>query len=332
MGEARADRPAVVLRADGGRDAGLGHVRRCRALAAALAPWAECRLVVDEAPGLESALTAARAGGAAALVVDSYRVSDDELARARVHVRVTARVDDTGRFPIPADLVINPAVGLAPPATPGATRYCLGPRFALLEPAFGVDPARASPGNVRRVLVVLGGASQAALMAAVARAVRAALPGAALDVVVGPIGDAADAVARALPGGGGVTVHAAPESLRPLMLAADLAVSGGGVTALELAATATPTVAVRLSENQRRNLDGLERAGALVQAGDATDPGLAATVEAAVAALARDPARRRRLGELGRDLVDGRGATRVADELRALVTAPAAIAAGARPC
>ena len=103
MGEARADRPAVVLRADGGRDAGLGHVRRCRALAAALAPWAECQLVVDEAPGLESALTAARARGAAALVVDSYRVSDDELARARVHVRVTARVDDTGRFPIPAD-------------------------------------------------------------------------------------------------------------------------------------------------------------------------------------------------------------------------------------
>jgi spore coat polysaccharide biosynthesis predicted glycosyltransferase SpsG len=332
MGEARADRPAVVLRADGGREAGLGHQRRCRALAAALAPWAEVRIVVEAEPGLASALAAARDLGAAALVVDSYHVAPEALARARGAVRVTVRVDDTGRFPIPADLVVSPATGLSPPAAPGATRYLLGPRFALLEPAFGADPARASRGDVRRVLVVLGGATQAALMAAVARAVRAALATAAVDVVVGPVGDAADAVARALAGVGGVTVHAAPESLRPLMLAADLAVSGGGVTALELAATATPTVAVRLSENQRRNLDGLERAGAVVPAGDAADPGLAAAVEAAVAALARDPARRRRLGEQGRDLVDGRGVTRVADELRALVTAPAAIAAGARPC
>jgi len=286
-------------------------------------------VLVEEGAGLAGALAAARELAAAALVVDSYRVSARELAAARAAVRLTVRVDDAGRFPLPADVVVNPALGVRPPADPGATQYLLGPRYALLAGAFAAAPARSVVARVGRVLVALGGATPAALMGRVARAVREALPGAALDAVAGPAGDAADAVRAALADLGDVTVHAAPASLRPLMLRADLAVSAGGVTALELAATATPAVGVCLAANQRRNLLGLADEGALVAAGDADDPGLPAAVRAAVAALAVDPERRRRLGARGRALVDGLGAARVADAMRARLAAPAAVGGAA---
>ncbi|OGK89598.1 MAG: hypothetical protein A2X36_05105 [Elusimicrobia bacterium GWA2_69_24] len=305
-------------------------MRRAEALVEALAPWAECRMLVDETEGLGRALEVVRDLTAVALVVDSYRVSPRELEAARGRVRLTVRVDDAGRFPLAADIVVNAALGLAPPPPARGTRYLLGPRFALLGRVFAAGPARPAGRDVERVLVAFGGATPAALVARVAGAVRAALPRAALDVVVGPAGDGAEAVRAALGVLDGVTLRVAPESLRPLMLAADLAVSAGGVTALELAATATPTVAVCLAPNQRTNLDGLAATGALVVAGDADDPRLVDTVRAAVAALAAEPERRRRLGARGRALVDGLGAARVADEMRARLGAATPV--GGRPC
>jgi len=44
-----------------------------------------------------------------------------------------------------------------------------------------------------------------------------------------------------------------PQDVAPLMLAADMAVCGGGQTTSELAATGTPAIAIRLAENQTLN-------------------------------------------------------------------------------
>ena len=115
--------------------------------------------------------------------------------------------------------------------------------------------------------------------------------------------------------------RAAERGLRPLMLGADLAVSGGGVTLLELAATATPTVGVAVAANQDGNLKGLERLDAIHHAGRLE--GAAAAVGTAAAALAEEPARRRALGERARQVVDGGGAARVAAVVRAALAAQA---------
>lgn len=331
----RGDRPVVALRAESGSAVGLGHVRRCLALAQALAPHARPRLLLrgDEtaaavvrrarlepvavADGLDATLAAARAIGAAALVVDSYAIDPRALAAAPRDVAVLGLIDDAGRFPIVVDVVVNSALGVAPPAAAGETDYLLGPRFALLSQDFVVDPSPRSSADVRRVLISLGGVARADLIALVARAVRRAVPAAELDVVVGPSGDAMDRVQSALAGVSGVRWHRAPAAMRPLMVDADLAVSAGGVTAYELAATATPAVALCLADNQRPNLEGLAAEGAIVVAGDAEDPRVASRLEMAVAALAADAERRTQLARRARTLVDGRGAARVADRLLA---------------
>src|SRR5207244_11064830 len=62
-----------------------------------------------------------------------------------------------------------------------------------------------------------------------------------------------------------------PPQMRDLMLACDVAITGGGQTTYELAATGTPALAIRLADNQTGNLRGLSAHGAIRWAGDATD-------------------------------------------------------------
>jgi spore coat polysaccharide biosynthesis predicted glycosyltransferase SpsG len=222
-------------------------VRRCLAIGQAASAWADVELLVagDEAvlplaadAGVPAALVPAdfdvtldriRAAAADALVVDSYAIGHDALRAACALTRVVA-LDDHGRFPVPADLVVNPAAGLTPPSGDG--RYLLGPRFAPLARDFETAPTRTTSEHVAAVLIVLGGATPAALAAGVARAVHRAVPAAIRHVIVGLVGAASEDIARALGGVTGVVFHRAPRAMRELMATSDLAVAAGGVTLL----------------------------------------------------------------------------------------------------
>jgi spore coat polysaccharide biosynthesis predicted glycosyltransferase SpsG len=334
-----AERPVVALRADGDAATGLGHVRRCLALAAALRPAAEVRFFLrgsepvaamvewagmpcERVPApLGATLEAVGRLGARALVVDSYDVAGSELAVARASVPVVAVFDDRGGDPPPADIVIDPSPGRGGPTAASGSRYLAGPRFAPLTPEFAAPVRRHVAGREGRVLLVLGAATPCALMARLARAARRAHPGAVLDLVVGPTAEAPEVLATDLAGLPRVEIHRTPRDVRGLMLAADLAVTGGGVTVFELAATGTPAIGVGLAANQRRNLEGMAEAGCLVLAGWVGAAGLDGAVERAVAALAGDRERRASLSRRGRELVDGRGASRVAAALLAAISA-----------
>ena len=263
---------------------------------------------------LGSLLAAAEAARADAVVIDSYGINVAALRSVRDRVRLLTVIDDAAEFPIPAHLVVNAAPGVKPPVG-GGEGYLLGTEYALLAPEFIERPERDWFREPARLLVTLGAATPAGILGTLATAARLAVPDIALDVVVGPAADQL-LVNRALRPVGGVNVHKAPEDMRALMLATDLAVTAGGVTALELAATATPIVGVALARNQRANLLGLADAKALLFAGMGEDFRLAAAVADMVRALAIDAHRRRTLGERARLLVDGGGARRVADAIR----------------
>jgi len=226
-------------------------------------------------------------------------------------------LDDSGHYPLPADLVINAAPGVAAPAGENGARYLLGPRFALLRREFAGPVARDVRQRVGRLFLILGGATPSGLVAALARVARQALPAAVVDLVVGPAGDDPSLVVEKLADLDGVNVHAAPESVRPLMLGADLAITGGGFTLFELAATGTPALGVELAPNQRANLAGMVGAGTLVVAGKAEEAGLHEAVGRTLRTLALDVERRRAMSQRGLALVDGRGAVRVAEAIRA---------------
>lgn len=278
------------------------------------APW---RRVTHDAG---ATLAAAAAEGATALVVDSYTTTIPLRAARAAGIRLLVVLEDVGQ-PVDADVVVSPGL------TRTAGRLC-GLPYALLAPEFELTPARRWAPVVERALVVLGGSPPASSLAALAGAARRALPSARIDVVAGPGADGVGALER--PAADlELTLHAARRGLRELMVAADVAVSAGGVTLLELAACTTPTVVVAFAANQAPNIASLTAAGAAVSVGDAASATTPGAVEHALRALAGDADRRRALGEAARRLVDGGGARRVSEALRARLV-PAAAGALAR--
>jgi UDP-2,4-diacetamido-2,4,6-trideoxy-beta-L-altropyranose hydrolase len=305
--------PIVILLTEAGRGVGLGHLRRCQALAAALtASGAAVELLVTgqgwepapavaldwlgDAPALRATLRARRPD---AVIVDSYR-ADEALMRDLVTLvsRVVV-VDDLADRALPVSIVVNGgwhAARLAYRTLPETLRL-FGSQYALLDAAYA-DPARRAPGSgIRRVLVTLGGDADTGALMAVIAAVERVIPTAAVDVAVGSW-TAPDLAVE------GVTVHRGLASLRPLIVGADLVVSGGGMTLYECLATGASVVALAMADNQRPNVDEMARAGLIV----AAEPSLDATL----ARVASEPGLRRKLGALGREAVDGRGAPRVA--------------------
>lgn len=266
---------------------------------------------------LRQTLGLAAEWSADALVVDSYDAPVDRLSG--IGVRVVAVIDDLGDRPLPVTLVINGAAHaheLRYRVRPDTT-LCLGPEYALLRTEFADEPRRDISPQVGRALVTVGGADPALLTASLIAWAREALGSATLDVLVGPFWstEARAAADRAAKDDRAVVLHEDPAGIREMMLSCDLAVSGGGQTLYELAATATPAVAIRLFDNQTGNLRALSRDGALVWPGDASDADLGSKVVSTLKSLTADPSRRRALGTRARSLVDGRGASRVAQVL-----------------
>ena len=330
----------VLFRAAGGRGIGLGHVTRCSALAQALvARGAEVRMFVrgDERAaalagekGIEAAVLPEAAAGELptrllhawtphVLVVDDYDVPSAVVAasRDRAPTVVHAVLDDLGGRYVPADVLIN--------GTPGAESFeytteagclrLLGARFILLQPGFAAVPAREHREAIERVLITTGGADIGCLAARALHVVRRALGPVEAVVVRGPFADAASEAALAAVWDEHLVRVEHSNDLRAAMLACDLAVSAAGQSLYELAATATPSVAVIVAANQRANVRALEREGTLVSAGEVDEAEVEDRIATLVARLASDLQLRRAMGDAGRRAIDGRGAARVANAL-----------------
>jgi spore coat polysaccharide biosynthesis predicted glycosyltransferase SpsG len=335
--------PRIALLPDSGPGVGLGHVSRCLSLGrAAAALGAHVRLVAGpdacaaslvRSTSLEIVAVATVNGEGAidrlrqietdAVVVDSYRASARLFAELRSVAASVIAVDDLADRSLPVDVVVNGGVAAEelPYLRAPGIRFLLGPGYALLDPCYAASPAPRTEARVRRVLVTLGGGRHGDDLRVALAVLDDTLTDVDVDVVVGPGGGDAELTAAASVSPHRVRIHENSAGLRELIAAADLAISGSGMTLYELAATATPTVAVCMADNQRPNFEAFPRAGAAIAGGRAGEAGLRASLAAATARLGADAGLRRRLGERGRALVDGQGAERVARAIGEAVVA-----------
>ncbi|MFA6021936.1 MAG: hypothetical protein WC722_16860 [Rhodospirillales bacterium] len=317
----------VAIHADAGPGIGLGHAIRCCGLALALAKHNMIPIILNAAgDGLRpllnqygltdaacqaegaSVVQAARAAGAAMLVVDSYRLDRRALA-ALAHGLKLVWFDDTAEQPMIADAIINgsPAALSLPYALPAGILGLLGPDYQVVRPGLTARPRR---GPVRRLLVTYGGSDPKGVGKVLAGILPAAIT---TDFVVGPF---AETPANLSPQ---AHIHKAPKDMPALIECADLAISAGGQTLFELAAAQVPTIAIGIGTDQKPTLETLDRAGALVFAGWADDPALADHLRALLGAMIADEGRRLALAARAHALIDGGGGERIAAALKTLL-------------
>ena len=329
--------PVIVFRAEGGITGGLGHVRRSMTLARELekqgaktyfivnqggsASGFLCRhgfepIEVGEADDryLGETLKHVDRWRARGVIIDSYKIRD--LSCIQRSAAFTAVIDDLADRLLPVDMIINGSVNaseLPYQVSPG-TRLLLGANYILLREEFSGEVHHRISERVGRVMITVGGTDSEALTAKLVTWSRNALPTVSLDVVIGPFfnEDAERDIKRLAQDDPMVIPHVDPPNIRELMLKCDMAITGGGQTTYELAATGTPAVSIRLADNQSGNLQGLSAKGVLEWAGDMHDGDLEGRVIRVLRNLAEHADKRAKMSQAGRALVDGKGAARVA--------------------
>ena len=321
----------VLFVAAAGPRIGFGHLVRCRSLARALgvAPLVTVRgtpATRRRAASLGWRLSAVRNAGDLLRLDPQLLVVDDPSARmARAWVERARRlgvpvatVHDLGIAAVESDLLVD---GSVQPSRVREGRYgsLRGPAYAVLDPRVRLVRERGVRPAPRRVLIALGGGPHSTTAGRLARAIATRRG----DVEIRIAGGFAARGHAALPNATWIDVR---DGLVEELSSASVAVLAGGLTVYEACALGVPVVALALNAAQHITIRAVARRGAAVDAGSlgrATRKKAIVGAALAVDRLLQDATARRRVGTAGRQLVDGRGAARVAARLRQLTSVAA---------
>jgi spore coat polysaccharide biosynthesis predicted glycosyltransferase SpsG len=244
------------------------------------------------------------------------------LGPAAARALVVDDAADRGAYDVGLVLNQNAHADRAAYPADARARFLLGTSYALLRREFAADPpARPIPARASHVLVAFGGADPSGLSRRALQALAGLPDHLRRDLEVRLIVGAANAEAA------GLTELAA--GLAPGLLAiierdvidmpglfawSDLALTSGGSAVWEMARMGLPALVVETVPVETMLASGLARVGlddVLGRVDDLDD----ATIRTAVARRIDDQAWRRTTADLGRRLVDGRGAGRVVEAM-----------------
>jgi UDP-2,4-diacetamido-2,4,6-trideoxy-beta-L-altropyranose hydrolase len=347
--------PSLLIRADASQAIGMGHIMRCLALAQAWrraggeAHFAcaelpenlrrrlarhDCHVTTIEADvgserDAEQTLKLAEQLSASTLALDGYRFAHGYASRLRRDGRRLLIIDDAAtNATYDCDWLLNQNLSATAALYRGRVRgaqLLSGPRYALLDERFAQQQAatiqRETPPVARRVLITFGGTDPPNATRKVIEALaRDECSGLKAEVILGGGNPRRASLARFvsnLPEGASRRIELVTDTreMSRHMADADIAVSGGGVTALELACLSVPTLLIVIADNQRAPAEAAAERGFAQLLGPIEQLD-AASISRALAHLCGDAMRRNTMSRRGRETVDGRGAERVVRTLR----------------
>ena len=273
-------RRRIIFRADGNSRIGLGHVTRSLALVHMLRDVFECVFAIQSPePALQERIREVCHGiivlppsapsddrfnheldayisEEEIVVLDGYTFKTDYQQNIKSRGAALVCIDDIHAYTFEADAVINQAGGVAAALYQSAphTRLLLGPRFALLRPAF-LKAARADrsiPAGELRVLVCMGGADPDNHTLKAIEALRAIPTVKQIEVVVGSAYTRLHELKIWLQDKPGISLHRdlSAESLRRLMSKCQAAVTSASGISYEYAAVGGVLFIKKTADNQ----------------------------------------------------------------------------------
>ena len=334
----------IAIRADAGPRIGGGHIMRCLTLAGALKRRSADVVFLCQAGTVETVPALGRSGyrvievvqgaadvtarlrrywpaGADALIVDSYAIGEADERSFRSVCRRLVAIDDLAERSHDCDLLLDQNFGRRPSdyvgLVPEGCVVLAGTDFAMLRAEFAARRAaslkrRQDGARVGRVMVSLGLSDVADATLRIVRVVLASLADVTIDVVVGAAANAA-ALRHLAHTATNVHIHVDPPSMVDLMVAADLAIGAAGSTTWERCCLGLPTLVAILAENQRDTAHRLTEEGVVLSFDIGQD--LEQTLSAQLKDLAESVDQRLAISRRAAEIVDGKGAGRVADAI-----------------
>ncbi len=338
----------VVFRVDAAKSIGAGHLVRCFNLAQAISGrGAEIRFICRDSPDkifdqivgdkfevmvlpivpsqtisqLQDAQETIQAMNGKVpdwLIVDSYVLDMTWESVLRPYAGKLMAVDDQANRKHDCDLLLDQNYSLA-----GSDRYAgwvpshckmmLGPQYALLPEKFrsARDQQTEKKGQLNKLLIFFtAGDDQHETLKAM-HGVAQFGKASGVDVVIGSSNeDKKDIEAMCWRYGWGY--HCQVDYMHELLANADLAIGAGGISNWERCALGVPALVVVLAENQAAIANDLAKAGAIINMGKSreTYPDVYARQLASMTSELL-----RSMSETARQLVDGMGPNRVAQDI-----------------
>jgi len=322
--------PKVVIFTEGSSTIGFGHITRCLSLAQALTlkgievlfvlggdEWA-LKLVEEvgfkgiPVGDLNKVKDFPEGEGA---FVDSYLAGEEFYKKLSQRYKVKVYLDDYFRLDYPDGYILNYIPALEVPPKYKNKPLLWGEKYHLLRKPFWDVPKKETRQKVEEILITFGGDDLRNMSLKVAKTVLENIEGIRLNIVVGG-GFKNKHLLEELPKQNPERVrlfyNLTAEGMRDLMLRSDLAVSAGGQTLFELARVGLPVVPIGVAENQLNNLEGFKKLGFLKDYLWWEDKNLEEKLLTEIEKLL--PQKERvKISNLGREIIDGKGALRVAE-------------------
>lgn len=248
------------------------------------------------------------------LIVDHYGLDKRWEEQMRPAVKKIMVIDDLADRLHDCDVLLDQNLHEAPETryeklVPPQCRKFLGPRFALLRSEFieARKRLRKRDGNIRRILVFLGGTDPTNETEKVLRAINLMnRKDIAVDVVVGSANARKDEIKWMCEARPNFSYYCQVDNMADLMLRADLSIGAGGSTTWERCYLGLPTITLIVSSNQEEITKEVASLCAAWNAGrseEVTPDHLAGTIQAVM----EDPVSVREVGERALQLMGEAG-------------------------
>ena len=334
----------IYIRTDMNATVATGHVMRCLSIADAVRELGEetVFLVADEEPveflrdrgyasivlqsdwrnmdgELPILMKVIEDNGIKELFIDSYQVTQNYLQTLKKHIKV-CYLDDLNRFEYPVDTLIcydNYYEKFDYPSRLQDVKLYLGMQYAPLRAVFRNCPVKQISPRAMNLLLLSGGTDPYHILK---RLLNALAPGKRserwkITVICGGMNQDYEQIRSDYEGINNVSVFRQVNDIENYMQEADIAVSAGGSTLYELCACGTPAIAYAFADNQLENVWQFAEEGLIPYAGDLRKDDVIGNVVRLLEDLRDDQKLREERSVRMQNLIDGRGALRIAQVL-----------------
>lgn len=249
------------------------------------------------------------------------------LRNVKKYTKVMLTIDDLNVMNFPSDIVLNPNYGAKASTYPGNnhTVYLLGPAYFIFRQEF-IDAAMVSRKineKATNILVSMGGSDLLDLTSKVLRSLKNIRGAQDLKLQIAPGIDISQGrkqlLDEAVDNFAGTYEFCNAESdMAALMLWADVAITGGGLTKYETAVTGTPSIIIPQIKHQAELSRLFAREGSAIYLGPGQEVS-EADISLALEKLLHDSTVRAEMSKKGKKLVDGRGVERIIARISGLL-------------
>jgi UDP-2,4-diacetamido-2,4,6-trideoxy-beta-L-altropyranose hydrolase len=313
----------VIFRTDGSEKIGGGHVGRCLALAETLKSrgakidfWCSSNATLGINMIRQAGFSIQRKEKITSIpdwfVVDHYDLGAEWEERVRRTAKILV-IDDLANRQHCCDILLDP--GRSPDAMevyddliPKKTLRLAGPTYALLRKEFLSSEKCPTTHPHPKILIFFGSVDRAGLTEQTLKALQNVEEQIEIHAVI----TSANPRHTEISAFEGVTVHQDIPNMAKLLCRMNLAIGAGGVALWERCCLGLPGIAVALNENQRPALESAEAAGAVKRL---HRENFSADFMPTFTSLLKDMSKQNAMSKAARNLIDGHGATRVAEAM-----------------